>query len=410
MKDVLAPADVALPLNGWFGRFRCQLSPGSLRCVDRLFPVARTLPITRLAGLHGLARTQAAFVAGFVPAALSTVGNHVAAQPRHVADTLFWQYPSRTEGVAWERHASQTEATRCGSDVHVYIGLPWATWIDKARKGHWGTSGLDEADEQTRCTATRLRGLRKVLESLALRLRVHTVCQHVAWQDALPRWEQLGVTDAWLSHCPEGPVASVPADLQLHAWNLLAVNVEDTSRRVGLSEDCDPAQRRWLASFLGAHSVHYLSDVRLRLARMDPAPDVFVELSADWHFEQVVYGEQVRGVVAHAVDPNDAVRRYNQLLCDSVFSLCPPGAGANTVRLWESLAVGSIPVLFEPWPHLPQHVSGASLDWDEAVIRVRDAEFGSFLSRLRSMPAGERRTRSAKARAIYRRTRDLRCF
>ena len=42
---------------------------------------------------------------------------------------------------------------------------------------------------------------------------------------------------------------------------------------------------------------------------------------------------------------NDASEQFKQVLKDSIFSLCPSGSGPNSIRLWESIAFGSIPVI-----------------------------------------------------------------
>ena len=60
-------------------------------------------------------------------------------------------------------------------------------------------------------------------------------------------------------------------------------------------------------------------------------------------------------------------RKYNEILLDSVFSLCPSGSGPNSIRFWESLACGSIPVLQADTLDLPY-----SIDWDDAIIKINE--------------------------------------
>jgi hypothetical protein len=97
---------------------------------------------------------------------------------------------------------------------------------------------------------------------------------------------------------------------------------------------------------------HYLDDSRIKLfeaAKASNRDDIFVDLGNEWHFNKVVYEEQVlsKEIESHHIDEhNQKTFRYNTILSDSVFSLCPFGAGPNTLRLWESIAVGSIPVIF----------------------------------------------------------------
>lgn len=402
-------ADAALA-DWWFRRFQVHHLEGNrLHFRDMLMPQGRTLPADRFAQLQGLERAQAWFHAGFVPGALGAALDDVAERPRHRDDPLFWQYPCRTEGAAWDLHAGRPEAVRKGDELHLYLGLPWATWIDKARKGGWSDAGQAAAEAQWRRAAVRLSGMRAVLQSMGLRLRVHTVCQHIYWTDLAPRWQALGVTDLWLSHCPPEHATAHQA-IELHPWRLFAVNVEDVNRRVGLDVGRDPARRPLLASFVGAHAPHYLSDIRLRLRALAAEPDVVIEVTGHWHFETVVYGEQVHGHVAAPAAPDDSVRRYNELLSDSVFSLCPAGAGPNTLRLWESLASGAIPVLLGTWPRLPAGGTLPAVDWDSAVLRVRDEDLPGLLPRLRAMPLEERRHRQRQGLALFSQAQNQRCF
>jgi hypothetical protein len=394
----------------WHGRFQVHAAPDGVHLRDWLMPHERTVPASRFAGLTGLDRQQAWFEAGLVPGALGTAIDEVTDRPQHRDDPLFWQYPCRTEGAAWDLHASACGPKRVGDELHLYLGLPWATWIDKARKQAWGKSGLQIIETQWRRTRVRLRGLRGALSEVGLGLRVHTVCQHINWADLLPRWEDLGVTDLWLSHCPPEGAMPAPTALTLHPWRLYAVNVEDAGRRLGLDPGRGPSQRPLLASFIGAHAHHYLSDIRLSLRTLAAEPDVVVELTDRWHFERVVYDEQVQGQASVEPPADTSVERYNRLLSDSVFSLCPAGAGANTLRLWESLASGAIPVLFEPWPRLPEGDLLSAGEWDAALVRVTNQELPHLAVRLRQIPINDRQRMQKQGLALFDRCQAQRCF
>ena len=50
-------------------------------------------------------------------------------------------------------------------------------------------------------------------------------------------------------------------------------------------------------------------------------------------------------------------KHYNTMLSNSVFTLCPEGGGINTIRIWEALAVGSIPVLIVSVAEIPMLLS-----------------------------------------------------
>jgi hypothetical protein len=327
----------------------------------------------------------------------------VAERPRGADDAMFWQFPCRTEGAAYDRHAALSEPAVRDGKLHCYLGLPWATFIDRRQ---WPTFELQAA-------RTRLHGLAGALAACGVTLRVHTVCQHIDWQSAVEHWCSLGVTDAWLSHLPTAtPVGGRHQGLRLHPWHLFAVNVEDEQRRDGLRIGVDPADRRWLASFAGAHMPHYLCDARLRLRALADEPDCRIAVTTEaWHFEGVVYGHQVRNepLDAHyVIDPS--VRQYNEWLSDSVFALCPAGAGPNTLRLWEALATGAIPVLLGPEPALPSGGSLPAIDWDAIVLRFDAARIAELPAFLRGIPLPERRHRQQLGLQAYAQVREQRCF
>lgn len=348
-------------------------------------------------------------LAGSIPGAMGAELGMIADQPRHRDDSLFWQYPCRTEGAAWALHAELVAARLIGDEMHLYLGLPWATWIDKMTHGVWGLTGQQQAERLERHVGVRLSGISESLHDFGVRLRVHTVCQHILWPMLLPRWRVLGVTDLWLSHCPPDAREDLSGEIMLHPWRLFAVNVEDPSRTGGLSADRDPAERSLLASFVGAYAPCYLADTRLRLSMLATEPDITVEISERWHFDDVVYKGQIHGRAMEA-KVDSKVTRYNRLLSDSVFSFCPTGSGANTLRLWESLACGSIPVLFEPWPVLPVDGAFAGFNWSAAVLWVHGDDLSDLPDRLRAIPLSERRERARLCRQAFARARELRCF
>jgi hypothetical protein len=192
---------------------------------------------------------------------------------------------------------------------------------------------------------------------------------------------------------------------------LFAVNVEDPQRRAGLSLGKDVAARSVLASFVGAHMPHYVSDVRLRLRALANEPEFVVQITDEWHFESVVYQHQMGRHPLLPCDPMDgAVVSYNQLLSDSVFALCPAGAGPNTLRLWEAMAVGAVPVLLGAQPLLPSGGSLADIDWESIVIRVPDEQLLMLPQLLRAMPLAERRERQLRGLQAYAQVKAQRCF
>jgi FkbM family methyltransferase len=136
---------------------------------------------------------------------------------------------------------------------------------------------------------------------------------------------------------------------------------------------------------------HYRSDVRLRLQALASRlgrDDVLVTVGSDWHYNKIVYQEQVLNRPVSEADHvahHDATRRYNEVLSDSVFSLCPEGAGPNTLRLWESLAVGAIPVVIaDTWR--PPRVAGSAVQLPDCCLFVREDEIDRLFDILDGAP------------------------
>jgi hypothetical protein len=164
---------------------------------------------------------------------------------------------------------------------------------------------------------------------------------------------------------------------------------------------------------------HYISRVRLRLPEIATSEDIRVKLNNEWHFNFIVYGEQVESnsILEKAprgrIDNTQKVSEYNYALCESIFSLCPAGAGPNSLRLWESLAIGSIPIILSDSLVLPQVHSDAAVSadlWHEAVIFWPESQVEDLIPYLRTIGTTEQITRAANCRVLFQYINCLTCF
>ncbi len=394
-------------------RFRVLESAGGwLHFRDRLRPGERVMHQDDFQSWIGLQQDIRYFQFGFMDGTLSLIGDTVRSRPAGAADAMFWQFPCCTEADAWQRHASLKHPVLRENILHIYLGLPWATWIDMQHKVAWRGNAKAQLERQVAMLSVRISGWRRALAEMDVQLAVHTVCQHIYWRGMLDTWTRVGVTDAWLSHCPadSGDIEE-RCGLTLHPWSLYAVNVEDAARREGVVVGKAPADKTVLASFIGAHMPHYLSNVRLQLLKLADEPGMVVRLADQWHFENVVYEHQIGGkplVLDKGV--SEAVIEYNRVLSDSVFALCPAGAGANTLRFWEALAVGAIPVLLGHAPELPRGGSLEDIDWGEIVVQAEHEDLCRLPDFLKSFSMDEVRARQLKAMAAFEAVRNQRCF
>ena len=342
------------------------------------------------------------FIQCFAPTNLSLeniqIGNHL----RYQEDILFWQYPCRTEGEASDIHRLLPPFCLEGGEAHVYLPIPWATFIDK-KKFPLAFLGL---------LGKRIEGIKSCLSQRGIHLRVHTVCQQIHFKRDLPGYlTELGITDLWTSHKQHRE--DFLDEVRLHSWPLYAVNYQNSERSVGLIKK-RLSEKKYLASFVGAHMEHYLNDIRLKLKRFADLPDFCIEINNQWHFNEVVYEHQVSGKsLDHDDEKAHEILHYNQVLSDSIFSLCPSGAGPNSLRLWESLAIGSIPVILSDEYELPDIknlAQGFGLSWKDAVVIFPEKDIDNLEQYLRSIPNAQREQMSAAGSQIYSLIEPLTCF
>jgi len=385
----------------WLGRFSVRPQGDSdVVLKDRLHPGGRLVPRALLAGLPPRTRDLIYFRHGFVRPVLGAVGAEVVDVARGPDDLLVWHGPPRTEQAAMAAHAGVVGPLLADGAMHVYLGLPWATWIDRMLQTGDATEAVlpAAAAQQLQLVGIQLHGYRNALAELDTQLRVHTVCQHVQWPRLQEAWRALGVTDLWLSHCPADDVPG----FKLHPWRLWSTQLEDSGRAEGPPLMVDPETKPLLASFVGHLPDHAIDDIRPRLAALADDKRMHITLlpAAPLHAD-----------AAAPAWPDAAAD--NQVLSDSVFSLCPAGEGANTPRLWESLAVGAVPVLIggaSSQPRLPEGGSLPAVDWSSIVVRVSGDDLAGLPTLLANMPMDEVRRRQQLGREAFEQVIRQRCF
>jgi len=263
-----------------------------------------------------------------------------------------WQGPAKTEEWAYERCLADLPENRFAQ----LLCFPWAALIDLLRKGEAARAQIF-LDALRRCPpkTTLVRA---------------TVMQHIYAKDMLPLLQQLSVTDVFWSHANR--FETEMGRLRVHPFPLYPVCCAEGAVESWLP----PGERRYLYSFIGAYQPGlYLTEARRWIFDLPPRPDAYVERRDEWHFERAVYQEQIAGQPSSDAARQAERRRveeYREILGQSVFSLCPSGSGPNTIRLWESLGMGAIPVILSDTHRLP----GDFTQWEGAALFVgegRDA-------------------------------------
>ncbi|MEF8747621.1 MAG: exostosin family protein [Candidatus Accumulibacter propinquus] len=269
--------------------------------------------------------------------------------PRRDGNFVFydseWQFPAITEQHAFVK-ARELLPTVSGT---VLFAFPWATLIDLM-------NGKKEDAKR----------LRKVLNDIGTLLqpgeRVVTVCQHILMLNYQNMFSELGITDVFWTHAIKGQ-ESFPKHprISIHPFPLYPVQAVDEQVESG-------GTRSLLYSFIGAKANKwYLTQSRSHILEYLGTDKRGAVIGRDtWHYNKAVYDYQINKIAipSHDLVDKNTTQEFKKLLKSSLFSLCPSGSGPNSIRLWESIGMGAIPVILAD-SYLPP---GDPALWDEAVV------------------------------------------
>ncbi len=256
-----------------------------------------------------------------------------------------WQFPAITEKHAFEQSIKLLPEV---SGV-VYFAFPWATLIDLLHGGKKDAARLHAVLHETSV-------LLKPGE------RVVTVCQHILMLNYQNMFSDLGITDVFWTH-------AIINQSAFPKYPQISINPFPLYPVQAIRKDIDlTCERSILYSFVGARADKwYLTESRnFILEHLGTDKRGMVIGREKWHFDRVVYGHQINKKVipVEMLDDKAAVDKFKEVLTTSIFSLCPSGSGPNSIRLWESIGLGSIPVILAE-TYLPP---GEAALWEEAVI------------------------------------------
>lgn len=282
---------------------------------------------------------------------------------------LFWQYPVITEGAFFKQNRNEVD----------YMGFPWATIIDKKYNQNV---------------------IYKLLQPYIRQgITYYTCCQHIHFRTLFKLFKALNINLVYSPHkiIDENKIG----EIHIRSCPLYAANIEDPTRNELFQKQDDmlTIQKKYLYSFQGAYNPRcYLTDIRSKIFKMKHPENCFVKDIGGWHYESMVYSnkQNIDGELNENETAIERTNKYNQLLLDSRYSLCPSGSGPNSIRFWESLAVGSIPVLLADTLELPSHEL-----WDDAIIRIPENKLEELPSILSSITDEKEREMRVKCMKLY---------
>ncbi|EXI82420.1 MAG: Exostosin family protein [Candidatus Accumulibacter appositus] len=262
-----------------------------------------------------------------------------------------WQFPAITEQHAF---CSAKRLLPAVGGV-VYFAFPWATLIDLLNSKKEDSKRLQDV-------------LREAGVLLRPGERVVTVCQHIHMLRYQNIFAELGIHEVFWTHAvknqsvfPEYP------KIRIFPFPLYPVQA--------VGEDVDfNRTRSILYSFVGAKANKwYLTSSRNYILDLLSGDKRGLVIGRDtWHYNRVVYDHQIHKKATGEGELVDSVasNEFKTLLRDSIFSLCPSGSGPNSIRLWESIGCGTIPVILAD-TYLPP---GDSALWEEAAVFCLETE------------------------------------
>lgn len=187
-----------------------------------------------------------------------------------------------------------------------------------------------------------------------------TICQHCYFRDIIPVCIKIGLDTLFASHVENDWAGMRSWRLSLASQvPILKRRYRDQHRRLRefrvlpfphlAVNGAQPSSKDLWYSYIGT-TTH---PVRKVILQLQPRPDTIIQERDRWHFD---------------VDDAERARQkdeYQDVIARSRFSICPRGFGPSTIRFWESLQAGAIPVLVADSMSLPGH-----FDWDSAIVRV----------------------------------------
>ncbi|NQY38655.1 MAG: exostosin family protein [Henriciella sp.] len=279
-----------------------------------------------------------------------------------------WQRPAATEETALLR--LQADRDPLGFE---YLGFAWATLMD----------GLKERTSESKDILQALLQTHQSLGNTGTRKRA-TVAQHIRAINYFDLFKAIGITDVFWSHAVNSYQTS--RGIRIHPFPLYPAQAPEY-------DGSETSEKRYLANFVGAYNPNiYLTNVRdVIFGDEGKYADLHIIKRDRWHFDRVVYDEQIGGRAASDAQLETEAQNkqdYIDAIRQSWFTLCPTGSGPNSIRIFECLALGSIPIVLSRELSL---VGDQDL-WDRAAIIEEDSEDGyrRAIERARRMPDAER--------------------
>jgi hypothetical protein len=229
-----------------------------------------------------------------------------------------------------------------------YFAFPWASLIDSKLKNKKMLNNF------------------KITDSSCF-----TVIQHIHFRKYLDIIKNIGITHIFTPHKSNTDyLLETKYNIKISAFPLFPA--QDSNGKILPIND-----RKYLTSFIGQYMEGlYISDIRLKIFNLfSNFSDCKVIRRNEWHYEKIVY--------KNAKNTNKSFEEeFKDDLKNSKFSLCPSGSGPNSIRIWESMSFGSIPVILADTLILPEI---PDINWNDCFILHKETEINSLYDSLKKL-------------------------
>lgn len=212
----------------------------------------------------------------------------------------------------------------------TYFAFPWSYFIGFKEMG-------------------RLESLEPFLPKIKFQ-NGFTVCQSIHYRTILPYLKKLGITVLFTPHTVSSEVYEGITIVSIPHYPLMG---------------CDPAPIKDIyCSFIGALGTHPIRTVMVETL-LQKTDKYYLKPRGYWHY--------ARDFLLPNCNPKqqqeEFAREYKDVLARSRFSLCPRGTGPSTIRFWESLQAGAIPVVLSD---VMDYLVG--FNWNSCVVKIQEKD------------------------------------
>ena len=258
-----------------------------------------------------------------------------------------WQTPVITEQTIFQNFYNNKNIP------YHFISFPWASYIDN--KYHHKYNNLQETIDNEAIKH----------QFIDLTINYFTVVQHIQFKQYLTLFKKLNIKYIFTPHKMIGDeLLEKEHDIFIIPISLFPKQSNNFGSFIPITE------RTFLSSFVGQIIHEYMiSNIREEIYNnFKDKPNCYINKKELWHYQKAVYNKNLNKNEKELIE-NDL--KYKEILMNSQFSLCPLGTGPNSIRLWETISFGSVPVILSDklvLPNLNINYEDYFIFWKEADI------------------------------------------